>query len=216
MAFKQIIRFSSFILVAVFLIVSLAACTRAASKGITGDSEATGDFPVPDEESMGTFDISATQTAQAALPPGSEPTPLAAFTATPLPPVPPTATAVPQANLEPTEGPLPTTYTIQKGEFPFCIARRFNVNQTELLALNGLGLNSQVVTGTTLKIPQTGNPFVTERSLKDHPAQYTVVSGDTIYTVACKFGSVGPDMIILANNLESPYTLTAGQTLQIP
>jgi LysM repeat protein len=168
MAFKRIVRFIAFILVAVFLIVSLAACTRAASTGITGDSEATGDF------------------------------------------------AVPPVNLGPTEGPLPTTNTIQKGEFPFCIARRYNVNQTELLALNGLGLNSQVVTGTTLSIPQTGNPFVTERSLKAHPAQYTVVSGDTIYTIACQFGSIGPDMIILANNLESPYTLTAGQTLQIP
>ena len=217
MAFKRIVRFIALILVAVFLIVSMAACTRAASTGITGDSEATGDFPVPDEETMGTFDISATQTAQAALPPGSESTPLAAFTATPLPTEPPpAATAVPPVNLVPTEGPLPTTYTIQKGEFPFCIARRYNVNQTELLALNGLGLNSQVATGATLQIPQTGNPFVTERSLKAHPAQYTVVSGDTIYTVACKFGSVGPDMIILANNLESPYTLTAGQTLQIP
>lgn len=216
MAFKRIVRFIAFFLVAAFLIVGLAACTMSASKGITGDSEATGDFPVPDEESMGTFDISATQTAEAALFPAGEATPLAVFTATVPPPAPPTATAVPQANLEPTEGPLPTTYTIQKGEFPFCIARRYNVNQTELLALNGLGLNSQVVAGTTLQIPQTGNPFVTERSLKDHPAQYTVVSGDTIYTVACKFGDVGPDMIILANNLESPYTLSAGSTIQIP
>lgn len=216
MAFKRIVRLIAFILVAAFLIVSLAACTRAASEGITGENEATGDFPVPDEESMGTFDISATQTAQAALLPGSEATPLAAFTATPLPTEPPPApTAVPPV-LVPTEGPLPTTYTIQKGEFPFCIARRYNVNQTELLSLNGLGLNSQVATGTTLNIPQTGNPFVTERSLIAHPAQYTVVSGDTIYTVACKFGSIGPDMIILANNLASPYTLTAGQTLQIP
>ncbi len=216
MAFKRIVRLIAFILVAAFLIVSLAACTWAASEGITGENEATGDFPVPDEESMGTFDISATQTAQAALLPGSEATPLAAFTATPLPTEPPPApTAVPPV-LVPTEGPLPTTYTIQKGEFPFCIARRYNVNQTELLSLNGLGLNSQVATGTTLNIPQTGNPFVTERSLIAHPAQYTVVSGDTIYTVACKFGSIGPDMIILANNLASPYTLTAGQTLQIP
>jgi LysM repeat protein len=216
MAFKRIVRFIAFFLVAAFLIVSLAACTRAASKGITGTSEATGNFPVPEEESMGTFDISATQTAEALLPPASDSTNPVAVTATPLPTEPPPATAVPQANLEPTEGPLPTTYTIQKGEFPFCIARRYNVNQNELLALNGLGLNSQVVTGTTLKIPQTGNPFVTERSLKTHPAQYTVVSGDTIYTVACKFGDVGPDMIILANNLASPYTLTAGQTIQIP
>jgi LysM repeat protein len=77
-------------------------------------------------------------------------------------------------------------------------------------------LNSQVQTGATLKIPQTGNPFVTDRSLKDHPTSYTVVAGDTIYTVACKFGDVGPDMIILVNGLQSPYTLSAGSTIQIP
>jgi LysM repeat protein len=216
MAFKRIVRFIAFLLVAATLIVGLAACTMSASKGITGDTGATGDFPVPDEESMGTFDISATQTAQAALFPASESTPLAAFTATPLPPAPPTATSVPQTNLEPTEGPLPTTYTLQKGEFPFCIARRFNVNQTELLALNGLGLNSQVQPGTKLSIPQTGNHFVTDRSLKDHPAQYTVVSGDTIYTIACKFGDVSPDMIAKQNNLSEPYNLSAGATIQIP
>jgi LysM repeat protein len=216
MALKRIIRFIAFILVAAVLTFSLAACTMSASTGIPGTNEATGDFPVPEDESMGTFDISATQTAEAALPPASQATPLVAVTATPLPPPPATATTAPQSNLEPTEGPLPTSYTIQKGEFPFCIARRYNVNQTELLSLNGLGLNSQVVTGAVLKIPQTGNPFVTERSLKSHPAQYTVVSGDTIYTIACKFGDVGPDMIILANNLQSPYSLSAGQTLQIP
>jgi len=210
MAFKRIVRYIAFFLAAAFLIVGLAACTMSASKGITGDSEATGDFPVPDEN-MGALEVTPTT-----APPASESTPLAAFTATPLPPEPPTATAVPQTYLEPTEGPLPTTYTIQKGEFPFCIARRFNVNQTELLALNGLGLNSQVQPGTKLSIPQTGNHFVTERSLKDHPAPYTVVSGDTIYTIACKFGDVSPDMIAKQNNLSEPYNLSAGATIQIP
>ncbi|MCK4725081.1 MAG: LysM peptidoglycan-binding domain-containing protein, partial [Anaerolineales bacterium] len=53
-------------------------------------------------------------------------------TSTPAPPV----VTVPP----PTPG-LPATYTIQKGEFPFCIARRFNVNQSELLSLNGLNVN---------------------------------------------------------------------------
>jgi hypothetical protein len=36
----------------------------------------------------------------------------------------------------------------------------FNVNQNELLALNGLNLNSKVLTGTKLQIPQTGNPLL--------------------------------------------------------
>ena len=216
MVFKRFLRLIAIVLVAVLLIISLAACTLSASKGISGQGEATGDFPVPEDENMGLFDPSATQTAAAALPPASAPTPLVVFTATLPPPAPPAATAVPRAMPEPTEGKPPTTYKLQKGEFPFCIARRFDVNQTELLALNGLGLNSQVLTGTKLQIPQTGNHFVTDRALIDHPTLYSVKAGDTIYTIACKFGDVGPDMIVLANNLKEPYTLSAGQTLQIP
>jgi LysM repeat protein len=216
MGSKQFLRFSAFVLAAVLLIFSLAACTLSASEGISGDSETTGDFPVPEDENMGLFDIAATQTAAAALPAVVEPTPLVVFTATPLPQVVPTATSVPVELPKPTEGKPPATYTLQKGEFPFCIARRFNVNQTELLTINGLGLSSQVQPGTTLKIPQTGNPFVTERALTKHPAQYTVAAGDTFYSIACKFGDVGPDLIALANNKSVTDSLSAGEKIQIP
>lgn len=116
---------------------------------------------------------------------------------------------------KPTPG-FPQTYTLQKFEFPFCIARRFNLNQNELLSLNGLGLNSVVPVGFTLRLPQTGNPFAGERSLQKHPTTYTVVAGDTIYKIACKFGSVDPNGIIAVNNLKSPYTLEPGQKLSIP
>jgi LysM repeat protein len=116
---------------------------------------------------------------------------------------------------KPTPG-LPQTYTLQKFEFPFCIARRFNLNQSELLSLNGLGLNSVVPVGFTLRIPQTGNHFVGERALQKHPTTYTVVAGDTIYSIACKFGSVDPNGIIAVNKLKSPYNLSAGQKLAIP
>lgn len=218
MGSKHFFRFSALAL-AILLIFSLAACTLSASKGITEATETTGDFPIP-EENMGLFDQAATQTAQAAIASAVEPTP-PAFTQTPAPTQAPAApTSAPAAAggaaLVPTEGPLPATYTLQKGEFPFCIARRFNVNQSELLAINGLSLNSQVQPGTTLKIPQTGNQFVTERSLKKHPAQYTVVAGDTFYSIACKFGDVSPDMIALANNMSVSESLSAGQVLQIP
>lgn len=193
-------------------VVSLAACTLSASKGPSEleSGQSAGDFPVPLETDLFQGQATATKVAEQAVPPP-------ALTATPT--LPPPA-AVPQSTeapkLVPTEGKPPATYTLQKGEHPFCIARRFNVNQTELLSLNGLGLNSQVPVGYTLKIPQTGNPFVTERALIKHPTQYTVKAGDTIYTIACAFGDVGPDMIALANNLQEPYTLSAGQSIQIP
>jgi len=111
---------------------------------------------------------------------------------------------------------IPKNYTLEKGEFPFCIARRFDVDVGELLSLNGLGTNSIVPVGFTLKIPQTGNNFDGQRALRKHPTDYTVVSGDTIYSVACLFGDVDPSAIAQANSLKKPYNLNPGKTISIP
>jgi len=96
---------------------------------------------------------------------------------------------------------MPATYKLQKGEFVYCIARRFNVDPAAMLSLNGLGQSSYVYEGMTLKIPQTGDDFPDGRSFEKPPATYTVASGDTIYSVACKFGDVEPWAIAMANNL---------------
>jgi LysM repeat protein len=218
--FSRSLRTFLGVCLALVMITSLAACTLSASDAPTIGEETT--IPLPEDESI--FDEQATQVV--ILPEdetggGQEQPELPAATATPVPETQTEADVPAQEQpaaqvLEPTEGPPPATYTLQKGEFPFCIARRFDLNQAELLALNGMNLNSKPGVGTTLKLPQTGNHFVTDRSLKDHPTTYTVSAGDTIYTVACKFGDVSPDMIALANDLDEPYTLSSGQTLNIP
>ncbi len=111
----------------------------------------------------------------------------------------------------------PSSYTLMPGEFPYCIARRFNVNQDELKTLNGLTDSELLQPGTVLHIPQTGNPFVGDRALHPHPATFTVSSSnDTIYSVACYYGDVDPVRIIAANSLVSPYTLHSNQPLNIP
>jgi LysM repeat protein len=113
----------------------------------------------------------------------------------------------------------PSTYTLMQGEFPYCIARRFNVNQDELLSLNNLTVATanNLLPGVVLRIPQSGNSFVGERALHPHPGTYTVLSGEeTIYKVACYYGDLDPTQIIAANGLISPYTLHANQTLIIP
>lgn len=124
---------------------------------------------------------------------------------TPIPVVVPTATPG-----------IPSTYTVQGGEHPFCLARRFNVDPGELLRANGLGTNSTVFPGTTLNIPQTGNPFPGTRALRAHPTTHTVRAGDTINSIACEYGDVDPSAIAFANSLSAPYQLSAGQTIQIP
>jgi LysM repeat protein len=110
----------------------------------------------------------------------------------------------------------PASYTVQSGEFPYCIARRFNVNPDDLLAANGLTGSSALYPGTTLTIPQTGS-FPGDRSLLNHPDTYTVDSADTtIYAVACAYGDVLPEEIASANDISVSSTLTVGQKLSIP
>ncbi|HSO26859.1 MAG TPA: LysM peptidoglycan-binding domain-containing protein [Anaerolineales bacterium] len=111
---------------------------------------------------------------------------------------------------------IPATYTLQRGEHVYCIARRFDVNPAELLSLNGLAPGTTVFSGLTLRIPQTGNPFPANRSLLPHPTTYTVRSGDTFHSIACLFGSVDPNAIAAANSMAVTDSLTAGQTIQIP
>lgn len=123
----------------------------------------------------------------------------------------PAATSVPP-------GVRPASYTLQSGEFPYCIARRFNVDPDDLLALSGLSSSqaNSLSSGTVLKIPQSGS-FPGDRALAAHPTTYTVVSSDeTIYGVACKFGDVDPAAIATANGISASASLTAGQQLQIP
>lgn len=120
----------------------------------------------------------------------------------------------------PTSAPVgsrPSSYTLQRGEFPYCIARRFDVDPGELLARNNLTTAQayNLSTGTVLSIPQSGS-FPGTRALAAHPTTYTVLSGETIYGVACKFGDVDPAAIAQANNLAVGAALTAGQQLSIP
>ena len=113
-------------------------------------------------------------------------------------------------------GSRPASYTLQKGEFPYCIARRFDVDPADLLSLNGLSSGDFYYPNLTLKIPQSGS-FPGTRALRNHPATYTVAASDeTIYSVACLFGDVDPGAIAQANNLSPSAALTSGQQLSIP
>ena len=224
MKIQPSIRFMTLLLI-VMLAATLSACELSASKGPETATPAGGEFPIPGtDQNMGGIDVSAfsTQTAQAMITPPviQQGTPYAppAVTETPVPAAPVEATTVPAAPVtyvQATAGSPPASYTLQIGEHPYCIARRFDINPYDLLVLNGLNQYSIVQSGTTLRIPQSGS-WPGDRSLIDHPVNYTVQADDTIYSIACDFGDVSPDMIILQNGLSSPYTLTAGQILVIP
>jgi LysM repeat protein len=111
----------------------------------------------------------------------------------------------------------PASYTLQKGEFPYCIARRFDVDPSELLALNRLARGDIYYPNLTLKIPQSGDPFPPPRQLNNRPDTYTVADPSmTLYGVACYYGDIDPATIAQANNLPLTAVLSVGQRLAIP
>ncbi|MFM8876921.1 MAG: LysM peptidoglycan-binding domain-containing protein [Anaerolineae bacterium] len=130
------------------------------------------------------------------------------------------ATSIPAAT---SSGPVATApslsgdvYVLQDGEWPYCIARRYDVDPDAMLKASGLTSPDIYYAGLKLILPQSTN-FPGSRVLIAHPASYTVASGDeTIYSIACKYGDVDPNAIASANGISASTKLTVGQVLKIP
>jgi len=153
----------------------------------------------------------------ATLAPGVTPLAVTA-TSTPLVALPATSTlAVVAQTAAPAipAGTRPTEYYLKEGEWPYCIARRFDVNPDTMLQASGLVSPDLYYAGLKLVIPQSGS-FPGPRVLVSHPTTYIVSTGDTLDTIACNFGDLYPDTIAQANGLSANSTLTSGQTLKIP
>ncbi len=116
---------------------------------------------------------------------------------------------------------VPDRYVLRPGEFPYCIARRFNIHPADLLQANGLPPGARPPAGTTLVIPKNARPWpdTHPRSLVPHPTTYVTQAGDTLYKIACKFGDVWPEQIAQANNIplsQMDQPLEPGKKLKIP
>ncbi len=160
----------------------------------------------------------ATATATGPTPTVGTPATVAVTTPAPATVMPVTGTSTPQITSAAPTVPVtrPATYALQPGEFPYCIARRYNVNPDDLLSLNNITDGTLFYPGMTLTIPQTGS-WPGDRSLHNHPDTYTVDSPNTtIYGVACYYGDILPQTIASANNLSLSSNVTVGQTLTIP
>lgn len=226
------------LLVAVVLLLAISACTRQATPKTTAENPTpTGEvefpFTTPVEGAISDF---GTQTAIARTPqvviatetPAAEQVEPGAEggqgeqPAAPSPdeagggieePAGPAAEAVPTPALE-----RPSTYTLQKGEWPICIARRFDLDIPTFFAANGLNMNSKPAAGVTLQIPSSGtwNPVYGSRTLAAHPTDYTVQANESVYSIACKFGDVSPEAILAVNGLSSASDVQPGMTIRIP
>lgn len=189
------------------LLADLGTQTAVAKTSQAGGStsQATGGVPINTTGTLATVPVGAVGTASAATP--------APATVEPI-----TKAGTLQATTiqTPISVGRPAKYTLQAGEFPYCIARRFDVNPDDLLSINGLTSGAVIFPGMSLSIPQTGS-FPGDRSLLSHPDTYTVDTADTtIPAVACEYGDILPEAIASANNLTISSPLTVGQKLTIP
>lgn len=99
-------------------------------------------------------------------------------------------------------------YTVQRGDSLYSIAQKFNTTVNELIALNDLTSNVLQI-GDVLKIPSSNN-----ENENTTGSTYKVVSGDSLYSIAQKFGTTVDELKSL-NNLSS-NTLSIGQVLVLP
>jgi LysM repeat protein len=128
--------------------------------------------------------------------------------------------AVATATQQPVQAPaitIPSKYTLQKGEWPICIARRFDLDISTFFAQNGLSMASKPAAGVVLTIPTNSkwSSVYGSRALQPHPASYTVKSGDSVYSIACVYGDVAPEQILAVNAIKAE-DIKSGMKLSIP
>jgi len=172
---------------------NLSEIARQATETAIAKTPKAGETDVPDETQVNEGDISPTA---------------AAPTSTPAP----TATEKP----DPVSYAVPDSYTLHKGEFVFCLGRRFNILPADIMALNGYESGDILYPGEIVIIPSNGRAYRGERALQYHPTTYSVIPGDTVYSISCLFGDVDPRAIAAANDLDVDQALTSGTVLQIP
>jgi len=102
-------------------------------------------------------------------------------------------------------------YIVQKGETLYSIARTLGVKAEDLIKYNGITDPSRILAGQTLKIPSGGTIGLPATE----SANYRVVRGDTLYSIARKF-SVTIASIQELNGLSANYLLREGDILKIP
>ena len=121
-----------------------------------------------------------------------------------------------------------TTYKVEKGDTLYSISRKYQITVAELRAANNLSENDVIKVGQKLKIPSadisnaaalaTDNKATTDGtatlSATRATKEYTVVKGDTMYSISKKNGMTLAEFMAL-NNLDSNSVIKVGQKLKI-
>jgi len=200
------------LIVGVLLLGSMSvACTRARPEAVAPTP--TSDTPAP------TLTVDAVQTGIPSAPSGA--TSIVAATSGPQTPGPTTISVTPPAAPD-SSGltlalPSPTVptqperfeYTVQWGDTLSSIAYRFGATVEQLMALNGLADPGYIRVGQVIWVSgESGSGVVS-------PGEYVVQAGDTLYSIALRFGTT-VEAIQQANGLWSGSYIQIGQRLVMP
>lgn len=121
-----------------------------------------------------------------------------------------------------------TTYKVEKGDTLYSISRKYQITVAELRAANNLSENDVIKVGQKLKIPSadisaaaalaTDNKATTTSSATlsatTKTKEYTVVKGDTMYSIAKKNGMTLAEFMAM-NGLDNSSVIKVGQKLKI-
>jgi membrane-bound lytic murein transglycosylase D len=108
------------------------------------------------------------------------------------------------------------THTVKSGESAWTIARSNSVRLADLLAVNGLSSRSTLRAGQSLKLPSGARVAATPSSTSNReaaPAAYKVRSGDSLWTIARRFG-LSLDELLKLNGLNRNARLKPGMSLK--
>lgn len=108
---------------------------------------------------------------------------------------------------------IASTYKVQSGDTLIDIAKKLGVSSADIANLNRFNANSRLIAGQTIKVPATDTQV--ERKLNNQSVKYTVQSGDSLTSVANKYG-ISIDELATANNLSRTAGLIRGKTITIP
>ncbi|MFC7322607.1 LysM peptidoglycan-binding domain-containing protein [Halobacillus campisalis] len=101
----------------------------------------------------------------------------------------------------------PATYTVKSGDTLYSIARKYNTTVSEITSVNQIRNAALIQVGQVLTIPNG--------STSEPAAQtYTVKTGDTLYSIALRFGTT-VQKIASANNISNPSFIRPGMKLSI-
>lgn len=108
-----------------------------------------------------------------------------------------------------------TTYRVQSGDTLGGIARKFGVTTDAIIRLNALTNPDVLTIGQELKIPAPGASAGQATSGQAGEQVYVVSRGDTLSSIAQRFGVSLAELSRL-NNITNPDQIVVGQKLRIP